>query len=210
MKIAGGLEENGVVVGNAYDKYGSRNPFVRLLMGGFDNALSGFVKNAAPKTIHEVGCGEGFWVLRWNREGFDARGTDFSPKVIEIAQANAVEQGISQKLFNARSIYDLDAENDSADLVICCEVLEHLEYPEEGLAVLSLIANNVIISVPREPFWRLLNMIRGKYVTSFGNTPGHIQHWSKAEFIRLVGKYFQVLEVKTPLPWTMLLCKANR
>lgn len=209
IKISGGLNENGVIAGNTYDKYGSRNPVVRWLMNGFDNALSELVRGVSPKTIHEIGCGEGYWVLRWNMEGFAARGTDFSLKITEIAQANAIKHGFSPDLFNDRSIYDLDTEKDSADLVVCIEVLEHLEYPEEGLVSLSRIAKPyIIISVPREPIWRVLNIVRGKYVFSFGNTPGHIQHWSKNKFIRLIDKYFSILQVKNPLPWTMVLCRS--
>ena len=34
MKIAAGLVDKDVVVGNTYDKYSSRNPIVRLIMRG--------------------------------------------------------------------------------------------------------------------------------------------------------------------------------
>jgi 2-polyprenyl-3-methyl-5-hydroxy-6-metoxy-1,4-benzoquinol methylase len=209
MKISGGLREEGVVVGNAYDKYGSGNPIVQRLVKGFDNALSKFIIDAAPETIHEIGCGEGYWVLRWNMEGFAACGSDFSRKVIDIARDNAVEKGVSPEIFKTRSIYELSKNEDTADLVVCCEVLEHLEHPEEGLAALARIARqHVILSVPREPLWRALNIMRFKYLANLGNTPGHVQHWSKTKFIRLAGNYFRILNVRTPLPWTMVLCKA--
>ena len=64
--------------------------------------------------------------------------------------------------------------------------------------------------MPREPIWRLLNLARGKYVAELGNTPGHVQHWSSAAFLRLVRRYFEVLAVRTPLPWTMALCRPSR
>jgi 2-polyprenyl-3-methyl-5-hydroxy-6-metoxy-1,4-benzoquinol methylase len=124
-----------------------------------------------------------------------------------LAHANASEQGINKELFEVRSIYDLDPGHDSAELVVCCEVLEHLEHPEEGLLALqSITTKNLIVSVPREPIWRFLNMVRGKYISDWGNTPGHLQHWSKRGFMRLVSKYFLIEVIKTPLPWTMLLC----
>ena len=43
VQVAGGMQEDGVEVGNAFDKYGSRNPIVRLLMHGFHSALDDFV-----------------------------------------------------------------------------------------------------------------------------------------------------------------------
>ena len=38
-------------------------------------------------------------------------------------------------------------------------------------------------------------------------TPGHIQNWSQSQFLSLVSRYFEVLEVRSPVPWTMLLCR---
>jgi len=65
VKTVSGTTEDGVVVGNVFDKYGSRNPVVRWMMHGFESQLSRFVAAASPRSIHEVGCGEGYWVLRW-------------------------------------------------------------------------------------------------------------------------------------------------
>ena len=211
MRVSGGLEEDGIVVGNAYDKYGSGNPVVKRIMAGFHNSLEELVAIANPRTIHEIGCGEGYWVANWARQGFEARGSDFSDTVIELARANAAEQKLAADLFTTRSIYDITPERDGAGLLVCCEVLEHLENPEQGLEALSrTIEQHLILSVPREPLWRILNMARGKYITSGGNTPGHIQHWSRRGFLRLVSKYFDIVEVRSPHPWTMVLCRPRR
>jgi 2-polyprenyl-3-methyl-5-hydroxy-6-metoxy-1,4-benzoquinol methylase len=208
MRVSGGATEQGVVVGNVYDKYGSRNPIVKWLMRGFEGALSELVAQAAPASIHEVGCGEGYWVLRWNRSGLDARGSDFSGKAIELARLNAAQQGVAAERFAVRSVYELEPGRDGADLVVCCEVLEHLERPEEALRRLQgVVSRHLIVSVPREPIWRVLNLARAKYIGSLGNTPGHLQHWSTRAFTQLVARYFEVVAVRTPLPWTMALCR---
>jgi 2-polyprenyl-3-methyl-5-hydroxy-6-metoxy-1,4-benzoquinol methylase len=208
IRISGGAEEDGVVIGNTFDKYGSRNPIVKWMINGFEKSLSGFVEDAAPESIHEIGCGEGYWVLRWSEQGFSVRGCDFSKDVIDIAQENAFDRGLPKSLFQSRSIYDLKVDEDSAELIVCCEVLEHIEDPEAGLKALQKVTmQNLILSVPKEPLWRILNLARGKYITSWGNTPGHIQHWSKREFIQLVSKYFEVVEVRSPFPWTMVFCR---
>ncbi|WP_333849236.1 class I SAM-dependent methyltransferase [Leclercia sp.] len=207
FKVSGGKSEDGVVFGNAYDKYGSKNPIVKWMMNGFDSSLEQFVAQANPETIHEVGCGEGFWVNKWNGKGKTAVGSDFSHDVISLARENALAANLRPEVFNAKSIYDLKPGTDNADLIVCCEVMEHLEDPERAMKVLQSLADKyLIISVPREPIWCGLNMVRGKYLKSFGNTPGHIQHWSKKSFIRFVGKYFKIVEVSSPFPWTMLLC----
>ena len=211
MKISGGLQEDGIVVGNAYDKYGSKNPLVRWIMKGFADALSGFIAKVKPRTIHEIGCGEGYWIFDWRKQGIEARGSDFSEKVIALARENAKDQGVSPAVFALRSIYDIEPVSDSAEMIVCCEVLEHLDQPDAGLEALQRVATDyVILSVPREPIWRALNLVRGKYLTTLGNTPGHIQHWSTRKFLDFAGQYFDIVEVKTPLPWTMLLCRVKR
>ncbi len=211
MKISSGLSEKGVVVGNTYDKYQSDNPIVRKIMRGFESALSELVEKANSSSIHEVGCGEGYWVLRWFEDGLQVRGSDFSSTVIELAEKNAATRNFPLGLFKQKSIYDLEAGEDSADLIVCCEVLEHLEQPGEALRVLQTITNEyVIFSVPREPVWRLLNMSRGKYWSDFGNTPGHLQHWSQKAFLKLISQYFDIEQVRAPFPWTMVLCSKTQ
>ena len=98
---------------------------------------------------------------------------------------------------------------DAAELVVCCEVLEHLADPERGLAVLASLARPwLLVSVPREPVWRALNLARGHYFADLGNTPGHLNHWSRRGFVNWLSTRLSVVEVRAPLPWTMALCRA--
>ena len=203
--------ESGVVYGNTYDKYGSANPLVRRIMRGFTRRLERYVDRAAPASIHEVGCGEGYWTLRWVRRGVPCRGTDFAAAVIDHARANARGAGLDPGMFAVRSVYDLAPPDDRADLIVCCEVLEHLPDPRTALARLAAVAGrHVILSVPREPLWRTLNVLRGAYLRDVGNTPGHVQHWSRRGFVRLIETAlpgFEIIDQCAPLPWTMLLCR---
>jgi SAM-dependent methyltransferase len=205
--VASGIEEDGVLAGNLYDKYGSRNPIVRVLMEGFARALEGLVERTQARSIHEVGCGEGHWTLTWADRGIKARGSDFSTQVIELAERNAENQGVPAT-FRVANVYDLEAPADAAELVVCSEVLEHLEDPQRALQVLASLASPwLIVSVPREPIWSVMNMARGKYWSSLGNTPGHIQRWSSRAFVQLLSRSFDVIEVRRPLPWTLVLCR---
>jgi 2-polyprenyl-3-methyl-5-hydroxy-6-metoxy-1,4-benzoquinol methylase len=141
--------------------------------------------------------------LRHKPKRFSA--SDISESIIHEAR---LRQN-SEINFVVKSIYDLSNE-ESSDLTICCEVLEHLEHPEAALQKLAEIAGDrIIISAPREPIWRMLNLCRLKYIGDLGNTPGHIQHWSSSSFISLVNKFFLIEDIKKPLPWTILLCKGK-
>jgi SAM-dependent methyltransferase len=60
-------------------------------------------------------------------------------------------------------------------LATAIEVLEHVPDPEGTLAEMARVARggHVLVSVPREPLWRALNVARGAYLRDLGNTPGH-------------------------------------
>lgn len=210
MKTVQGQQEYGVEVGNHYDKYGSRNPIARLLMAGFMHALDDLVKLSQQRQLHEIGCGEGVLSLRWLSQGFDVRACDFSQIAIDLARENALACGQSPAAFSQKNIYTLSAD-DKAPLIVCCEVLEHLEDPQHALRILVNLADPwLIVSVPREPLWSLLNMARGKYWRDWGNTPGHIQRWRQRDFIQMVSSHMEIVAVRSPLPWTMLLCQKRQ
>ncbi len=145
MKMSGGIKEDGLVVGNAYDKYGSKNPIVRWVMDGFHTSLSDFVNKVSPASILELGCGEGYWVIQWNLGGIQARGSDISQQIITIAKKNARDACISTEIFSQKNIYDITPEHDVADLIVCCEVLEHLDDPHAGLVALQKVVSEHLI-----------------------------------------------------------------
>ncbi|MDI6728691.1 MAG: class I SAM-dependent methyltransferase [Thermodesulfovibrionales bacterium] len=201
--------KNEVVAGNLFDKYGSRNPIVQFMMKNFISSFKALVSVTGAREIHEIGCGEGHLSIILAEQKKKVRASDFSKQVILKARENAVKNNVDIE-FKISSIYDLTPEKDAAELIVCCECLEHLENPEKALNILSGLANPyLIISVPREPLWRLLNMVRFKYVSRLGNTPGHIQHWSKRSFLKLLSPYFVIVETRTPMPWSMALCRST-
>ena len=195
--------EGGILIGNQLDKDQVTNPLARRMVAGFDAALRSLAQPAQSASVHEVGCGEG----RLSRKlhawlNLEIRASDFSQALV----AENLARGDLGVRYIARSVYDLDPAADRADLVVCCQVLEHLERPADALAALRrLQAPHYILSVPREPLWRLLNLTRGKYPGAFGNTPGHLNHWSRRGFIRFLEQGgFQVNRCSCPLPWTMV------
>lgn len=193
--------------GNYYDKYGSRNPVVRWMMAGFLDAFSGLVDRAGVREALEIGCGEAELSIHMAKKGMAVRGCDIAAEAIEEARSRVDAAGVEVDLW-AQRLEEFEGDADGAPLVVCCEVLEHLDEPEDGLRILSGLADPwLLCSVPREPLWRVLNLARGRYIRDFGNTPGHVNHWSKRGFIGFVSQRFEVVETRSPLPWTMLLCR---
>ena len=201
--------ENGVIAGNVYDKSGTRNPVARYLVSAFTNTAQELALAVQPSSIHEVGCGEGNLTRMLCGLGVPVRASDFSSEVVRVAQAELANRGY-RVAWHVASIYDLDPATDAAEMVVCCEVLEHLEHPTRALEVLARLARPyLLVSVPREPLWRALNVMRGKYLLQLGNTPGHLNHWTRRGFVDFLSPSFDIVDLRTPLPWTVALCRAK-
>ena len=188
-------------------KYLSRNPVAILLNRTLMKSIGICVESTGPKTVLDVGCGEGVIVrtLSGRLAGLNIDGLDVHGQSLAIARA--FNPGLC---FVQGSVYHLPVRDNAYDLVLCTEVLEHLERPEAALRELVRVSRkHILLTVPREPLWRMANMVRGKYWGSWGNTPSHIQHWTPGAFRSLVEGHVRVVAMKVPLMWTMLLCEVE-
>ena len=198
-----------VPTGNTFDKYGSTNPVVKRLMVGFHNTLDELWEKADPQSILDVGCGEGVLTYEWAERLVDKRivGIDLDDSKLRGEWQKRQRPNLQYRAEEATSLSFADNEFDMATAI---EVLEHVPDPEATLAEMARVAKRyLLVSVPREPLWRMLNMARGAYWTSLGNTPGHVNHWSKASFKSLLARYGTIEAVRSPFPWTMLLVRVG-
>ena|SRR5438067_497335 len=200
-----------VPTGNTYDKYGSGNPVVRRLMRGFEDTLDELFSRAAPESVLDVGCGEGVLTMRWAQRLGSGRvvGVDLEdPKLQAHWDARRRENLSFRPLPPADE--PLPFCDDEFDLAAAIEVLEHVPDPGATLTEMARIArSHLLVSVPREPLWRVLNLARGAYLRELGNTPGHVNHWSRGAFVRLLERHGEVVEARSPFPWTMVLVRVS-
>jgi 2-polyprenyl-3-methyl-5-hydroxy-6-metoxy-1,4-benzoquinol methylase len=164
------------------------------------------IKNA---TAIEIGCGEGFSTQRLAGilpADVTLEASEYVAHMIPKAQA--INPGMT---ITEESVYELQHADDTYDMVFLLEVLEHLDFPDKGLAELRRVTKPggyIVLGVPREYLWCALNLARGKYIKRLGNTPGHLNHWSTVGVKKYVEKHFGPVEVvRTPLPWTLLLAR---
>jgi 2-polyprenyl-3-methyl-5-hydroxy-6-metoxy-1,4-benzoquinol methylase len=203
------VDREGTVTGNTYDKYGSTNPVVKRLMANFESTLEELFRKAAPKTLLDVGCGEGVLTHQWAQR-VDGRvvGIDLDDPQLHAEWEQRQAPNLEYKVLKAENMPFGDDEFDVASAI---EVLEHVPDPEHTVAEMARVATgHLLVSVPREPLWRGLNMARGAYLKDWGNTPGHLNHWSKRSFVKLLSKHGTVVEARSPFPWTMLLVRVGR
>ena len=196
---------DGIVLGNTYDKYNSRNPVARLLMAGFERNLADLFVSAKPESLLDIGCGEGVLTQRWARQLAPARvvGIDLDDPTLAVEWARRGEPNLEYVAQRAENLPFSDGE---FDLVTATEVLEHVPDPGHTLSeMIRCAGRHVLISVPHEPLWRALNMARGAYWRSLGNTPGHLNHWTQRGIVALCAEHGEVIETRSPFPWTMVL-----
>jgi ubiquinone/menaquinone biosynthesis C-methylase UbiE len=198
-----------VPTGNTFDKYGSSNPVVRRLMASFERDLSELFAIAAPRSILDVGCGEGVLTVGWANRLPHARvvGFDLEDPKLRAHWATASLPNLSFQTGDARQLPFADGE---FDMVAAIETLEHIPDPALVVAEMARVAgSHLLVSVPREPLWRMLNVARGAYVRELGNTPGHVNHWSARSFKRLLARHGELAQTRAPFPWTMVLVRVD-
>lgn len=184
-----------------YKKYSNKNPFVHIVVSNFLNDMKQLLNGANVNSVLDVGCGEGFVINCLNLPAIT--GVDISKNALKVAKDKNQNCNLC-----TGSVYDLSFKKNSFDLVIATEVLEHLKNPDSALQEIRRVSKNYcIFSVPNEPYFRTMNFLRGKNLTRFGNDIEHVQNWSSGEFVRLIETYFDIVEVRKPFPWTMILCK---
>jgi len=146
----------------------------------------------------EVGCGEGVIAEKlWRRWG-------------EVVALDLPDAGLRDDWRTRQgprylhaSAHQLPFADNRFDVVVAAEVLEHLPDPVGGLHEMARVGRrHLVLSVPREPVFRSCNLVAGRYVRDLGNTPGHLNHWSRRGFVRFVSQVAEVREVSTPFPWT--------
>jgi 2-polyprenyl-3-methyl-5-hydroxy-6-metoxy-1,4-benzoquinol methylase len=200
-------DAEGTVTGNTYDKYGSTNPVVKRLMAGFERALDELFTRAAPPSVLDVGCGEGVLTQRWAQRLAPNRvvGIDLEDPALQAEWAKRRAPNLEYRVMKAENLPFADGEFGVAAAI---EVLEHVPDPEHTLNEMARVASgHLLVSVPREPLWRALNMARGAYLRDLGNTPGHLNHWSKRRFVKLLSRHGEIVEARSPFPWTMVLVR---
>lgn len=188
-----------------YEKHTNQNPISRFFLDNFTKVLLETIKPLKPESILDVGAGEGFVLekLRKGKIGKKLEGIEYMDEAIELGKKTNPQVKIKKG-----DIYKLPYKDNSFELIICTEVMEHLEDPKLALAELKRVTSKyVVLSVPNEPLFTIQRFFRGKNMLKLGDHPEHIQHWNSNSFRSFVGDQMNVKEVKTPLPWTMVIAK---
>lgn len=189
-----------------YRKHANSNPIQKALINNFYRELFKLIKPLKPESVLDVGCGEGFSLkkLEERKIGKVIEGVDYSEEAIRLGKQ--MYPGLNLSIGN---VYDLKYKDNLFDLILCTEVLEHLEDPKKAALEIKRIAGKyVVFSVPNEPFFIMANFLRGKYLKNFGNHPEHTNHWTFLGFEKFLKSCgYEIVKSKHPFAWTLILAK---
>lgn len=197
--------------GHKYTEEGQGKVGSKLINSYFKNVNELLIESGKLKTKKleaiELGCGEGYSTKKLKKmmpPDVHFMASEYVDKLVPVAQKLNPDVTVIQE-----DVYKLLHKDKTFDVVFLLEVLEHLDYPDKALKEIRRVLKDdgvLILGVPREPLWRSLNMARGKYLKDFGNTTGHLNHWSTRGLIRFMNENFgHVVTKKNPLPWTIVL-----
>lgn len=194
-----------VVIGNHTNKYSAKNPAIKYLTERWVGVLEQMIERMAAEQPGarkplEVGAGEGVISAKLHSRFGSCVGLD-----LPDAGLRAQWRDRPGPHYLHADASRLPFADDGFDIIVCVEVLEHLTFPEAGLREITRVGTrDLLLSVPREPIFRAGNLFTGRYVRELGNTPGHLNHWSKRSFVDFVSRVATVRAVATPFPWTVV------
>lgn len=180
---------------------------MQRLIARFYGNLRAVIKPMGPESLLDAGCGEGETLARLG---------DLLPQRVVAIDLSGDAADFTAARFPAvdvqkGSVTHLPFDNDSFDVALCLEVLEHL--PEPELAIDELVrvsAGDVVISTPHEPWFRLGSLLRGKYLGDLGNHPEHVNHWNPQTLRELLLTRFDRVSLTTSFPWMIAHCQSRR
>ena len=190
-------------------EYDSQNIISKWLYKNFYNKIKLTITNilAPGDNVLEIGCGPAESSKRIfqfvKNASFEA--SEFDQRYVSIINKKEYPFRVIQE-----SVYELKRENKEFSIILLLEVLEHLEYPDKALDEIFRVSNNyVIISVPNEPIWCIMNLLRGKYIKNMGNTPGHINHYNSQSLKKLLSKFSTRIKILKPFPWLIAIVQVK-
>ena len=189
-----------------YQKHNTRNFIGKLFVSNFLNSVVKTIRPLNIESVLDVGCGEGFTLARLQSEkiGKAYEGIEYDDSAIQLAK-----KLYPRLMITKGDIYRLPYKNNSFDLVIATEVLEHLENPKKAYKELVRVSKKyILLSVPNEPFFTIQRIGRLQNIKHLGAHPEHIQHWTIPAFTKFVKiKGVRIVTRKFPIPWTMVVLK---
>jgi SAM-dependent methyltransferase len=134
-------------------------------------------------TIYDVGCGSAHKLIHILGE-YDTIGIDL-PETLDVVIARYPDRKWLSTSFDNVNL-------PKVDLVMCCDVIEHVDDPDALMRFIVNCAKDwIVISTPDRDLLSRYRRINKFYYGPPSN-PSHIREWTMPEFGRYVGRFVQI------------------
>ena len=189
-------------------KYTNKNPIHRFTLGRFFDLVAQEIASMNVKQVLEFGCGEGLFLQELKKRNIifnHLTGIDLRIRALQHAAIMHPEYS-----FLSADIMKSPFRCGQFDFVIASQVLEHVYHPDDVLKKLvSLCSAHLFLTVPWEPWFCLMNLLRGRDIKHFGNHPEHVNHWSLNKFKEFVASCTVVEKYFTVFPFIIVKAHVN-
>lgn len=185
-------------------KFETQNPVVQRMIARFFRVLGEVIEPLSPASTLDAGCGEGETIARLGHLW------DGPTTAIDIEQhcVDRVRARLPGAKAQRGSVTAMGFAENAFDLVLCLEVLEHVDGPDHAVRELARVAaRDLVVSVPYEPWFRLGSLLRGKYLGSLGNHPEHVNHFNRRSLGALLAPVATSVEIRVAFPWLIAHCR---
>lgn len=174
---------------------------MKLLLANFHKDMLAILNTLKITTLLDAGCGEGFTTVLLSNK-YEIKAIDTEKFYINYARMFNKRNNISYEVCD---IFDINYKK-QFDLVLCNEVLEHIEDYDKAIKLLKSASKKyLLISVPNEPYFQIANFLRLRHLKTFGNLPDHKNRWTTKKIREIMAKYGKIETTKTSSFWNFVL-----
>lgn len=173
-----------------YEKYHSKRRLEKRVISDHDYTHRPLLSmidadNYMHKKVLDIGCGTGTICFYFASKGSRVYGIDISKNAIKMARINSKNLGLASDV--SFSVIDFPNQKIKGkyDLIICSELLEHIDDHNKALREISkLLAKkgSVVFSVPLNTSF----LYKHNFLDKFEVEVGHLRRYDEKSFIKVV------------------------
>lgn len=164
--------------------YNSKNPLIKYIHLGKLKKVIDLIPKKKNIKILDAGCGEGHLLFEVSKL-IDSSNKLYGTDILDVALEKAKER-VKGGSFSLQNLESLNFKNNSFDVIMCTDVIEHIPNYKKVLSELKRVLKEdgtLIISFPNETLWTISRFFLGRKPIK---VPEHCNSFSPRDLINEV------------------------